>query len=205
MQYHALMADSGELTDSPDSPDALSAAIGARVREARIRRSLTLDQLAEAASLSRRMLINVEQGAANPSIATLLRLAQALGLVLPELVEPPRTVDTLVTAAGDAPILWRGDAGGTAALVASARTPDVLELWTWTMQPGESRDSDAHTFGARELVHVTAGALELVIDGEAHPLGVGDAASFRGDRPHVYRTAGDDPVTFILTVFEPAP
>ncbi|HET8958447.1 MAG TPA: XRE family transcriptional regulator [Microcella sp.] len=186
-------------------PDALSAAIGARVREARIRRSLTLDQLAETASLSRRMLVNVEQGSANPSVTTLLRLAQALGLGLPELVEPPRTGDVTVTLSGTAPVLWRGVAGGTAALVASAKTPDVLELWTWTMHPGESRESDAHPAGARELVHVVSGALALVVDGDTQVLGVGDAASFPGDRPHAYRAAGDEPVTFTLTVFEPAP
>lgn len=190
---------------SASAPDELAAAIGARVREARQRRSLTLDQLAESAELSRRMLVNVEQGTANPSVATLLRLAQALGLGLPELVEPPRAGDVVVSPAGTAPVLWRGDVGGTASLLASAKTPDVFELWTWTMHPGESRDSDPHPAGTRELVHVLGGTLELVVDGETQMLGAGDAASFPGDRPHGYRTAHHEPVTFILTVFEPAP
>lgn len=190
---------------SSSAPDELAAVIGARVRDARIRRSLTLDQLAASAGVSRRMLVNVEQGSANPSVATLLRLAQALGLGLPELVEPPRAGDVAVSPAGSAPVLWRGDAGGTASLLASATTPDVLELWTWTMHPGETRDSDAHPTGARELVHVIAGTLELIVDGDRHRLGAGDAASFPGDRPHGYRPADDEPVTFVLTVFEPAP
>ncbi|WP_307613439.1 helix-turn-helix transcriptional regulator [Pseudarthrobacter sp. W1I19] len=37
------------------------------MRQERQSRRLTLDQLADAAGVSRRMLINVEQGAANPS------------------------------------------------------------------------------------------------------------------------------------------
>ena len=196
MHYDALM---------PDSTASLAAAIGARVREQRLRRSLTLDQLAEASSLSRRMLVNVEQGSANPSVATLLRLAEALGLGLPELVEPPRTSDTTITAAGSAPILWTGAHGGTGALVASTRTPDVLELWLWTMNPGESRDSEPHPTGARELIQVHDGTLELLVDGETHTLHAGDAASFPGDRPHSYRAAPEARATFTLTVFEPAP
>ena len=43
----------------------------------------TLDQLAEAAGVSRRMVVNVEQGTANPSVGTLLRLGEALGVGLP--------------------------------------------------------------------------------------------------------------------------
>ena len=55
-------------------------AIGARVRQERQSRRWTLDQLAEAAGVSRRMVVNVEQGAANPSVGTLLRISDALGV-----------------------------------------------------------------------------------------------------------------------------
>ncbi|HEY8589832.1 MAG TPA: helix-turn-helix domain-containing protein [Naasia sp.] len=43
-----------------DSASALAAAIGARVRDLRQDRRWTLDQLAEAAGVSRRMVVNVE-------------------------------------------------------------------------------------------------------------------------------------------------
>ena len=35
------------------------------------------------------MVVSVEQGAVNPSVGTLLRLSDALGVGLPALVEPP--------------------------------------------------------------------------------------------------------------------
>jgi transcriptional regulator with XRE-family HTH domain len=68
---------------------ALASAIGVRVRQERQSRRWTLDQLAEAAGVSRRMVVNVEQGTANPSVGTLLRISDALGVGLPALVEPP--------------------------------------------------------------------------------------------------------------------
>jgi DNA-binding XRE family transcriptional regulator len=50
----------------------------------------TLDDLARRSGFSRRMLRNIEQGNANPSIATLLRISDALGTGLPGLVDADR-------------------------------------------------------------------------------------------------------------------
>ena len=49
-----------------ESTAALALVIGVRVRQQRQSRGWTLDQLAEAAGVSRRMVVNVEQGAVNP-------------------------------------------------------------------------------------------------------------------------------------------
>jgi len=78
--------------DAPADGDvgSLALAIGMRVRQQRQARHWTLDQLAEAAAVSRRMVLKVEQGATNPSVGTLLKLGDALGVGLPALVEPPQ-------------------------------------------------------------------------------------------------------------------
>src|SRR5881628_1096957 len=120
-----------------DSTAPLAAAIGARVRAERQARQWTLDRLAEAAGVSRRMVVNVEQGAANPSVGTLLRISDALGIGLPALVEsaPPREVR--VTRQGAGAVLWTGQFGGRGVLVSGTEPPDVVELWDWTLGPGD--------------------------------------------------------------------
>ena len=95
MQYAALMRLDAE---------ALAGVIGSRVRHERIDRGWTLDRLAEVAGVSRRMVVSVEQGTVNPSIGTLLRLSDALGVGLPALVEPPQREKAKVTPAGDAAV-----------------------------------------------------------------------------------------------------
>jgi transcriptional regulator with XRE-family HTH domain len=65
------------------SAAALALAIGVRIKQERQSRRWTLDRLAEAAGVSRRMVVNVEQGAVNPSVGTLLRISDALGIGLP--------------------------------------------------------------------------------------------------------------------------
>lgn len=178
-------------------------AIGARVRQERKAREWTLDQLAAAAGVSRRMVVNVEQGSVNPSVGTLLRLSDALGVGLPALVEPPAPRMARVTRQGDGAVLWTGESGGRGVLVAGTKPPDVVELWDWTLAPGERHASEAHTSGTRELLHVQEGAMTVEVDGQAHQLGTGDALSFRGDADHAYANPHERPARFSLTVFEP--
>lgn len=181
----------------------LALAIGARVKHERQSRQWTLDQLAEAAGVSRRMLVSVEQGAVNPSVGTLLRLSAALGVGLPALVEPPEPRPVKLTRDGEGAVLWSGTSGGRGVLVAATAPPDVVELWHWTLEPGERHASEAHSEGTKELLQVLEGALTVDVDGEPFVLGAGDALSFRGDVSHSYANSGAVPVRFSLAVYEP--
>jgi len=182
---------------------ALAGAIGARVRQERQARRWTLDQLADVAGVSRRMLVNVEQGSANPSVGTLLRISDALGIGLPALVDVPAPSPVRVTRHGEGAVLWTGPGGGRAVLLAGTRAPDVAELWDWTLGPGDRHTSEAHAAGTRELVHVLAGALVVEVAGRAETLATGDAVSFPGDVPHAYANPAGDAARFSLAVLEP--
>ena len=184
--------------------NSVAQAIGGRVKQGRTGRGWTLDQLAERSGVSRRMLVSIEQGSANPSIATLLLIGDALGIGLPALVDMDRPSSLRVTRAGTAPVLWRGKLGGQAVLVAGTEPPDVTELWDWTLAPSESHSSQAHAAGTRELLFVLDGQLELRVGQHAAVLAQGDSASFAGDLPHGYLNADPAQVArFALTVFEP--
>ncbi|MBY0687930.1 helix-turn-helix domain-containing protein [Microbacterium marinilacus] len=181
----------------------LAAELGERVRAARLSHGWTLDRLAAEAGLSRRMLVSVEQGAVNSSLATLLRLSDALGIGLPALVERVRDRPMSITRAGEGAILWRSPGGGRGALVAGFDRPDVVELWEWTLAPGDSHESDAHIPGTRELLQVREGVLTLDAADRTVTLHPGDATAFPGDHPHAYRNRGEHHTSFTLSVFEP--
>ena len=186
-----------------ESTAALASAIGGRVRQERQSRRWTLDQLAESAGVSRRMVVNVEQGAANPSVGTLLRISDALGVGLPALVEPPQPKPVKVTRQGDGATLWSSESGGRGVLVAGTEPPDVVELWEWTLGPGDRHMSEAHTPGTRELVQVQQGSITVEVAGHSVTLDAGDAAAFPGDVAHAYTDPHTEPARFSLVVFEP--
>jgi transcriptional regulator with XRE-family HTH domain len=186
-----------------ESTAALALAIGARVRQQRLSRGWTLDQLAAAAGVSRRMVVNVEQGAVNPSVGTLLRISDALGVGLPVLVELPQPKPVKVTRSGDGAVLWSSESGGRGVLVAGTEPPDVVELWDWILGPGDHHSSEAHTPGTKELVQVQEGTITVEVAGEPVALEAGDAVAFPGDVMHGYANPGPQAARFSLTVFQP--
>lgn len=190
---------------APINPNAadLALAIGARVRHERQARRWTLDQLAAAAGVSRRMVVNVEQGTANPSVGTLLRISDALGVGLPALVAPPRPQRMTITRRGEGATLWSGDGGGQGVLLSGTEPPNVVELWDWTLGPGDRHASEAHTPGTRELLHVLAGEVTVEAGSQSVDLGPGDAVSFPGDVAHAYANPHRALARFTLVVYEP--
>jgi transcriptional regulator with XRE-family HTH domain len=186
-----------------DVTAAMARAIGLRVRSHRQDHGWTLDQLAGAADVSRRMLINVEQGAVNPSVGTLLRISDALGVGLPALVAPLDRETVTVTRKSDGAVLWTGDNGGRGVLVAGTEPPDVVELWDWSLGPDDSHTSEAHAAGTQELIQVQQGEVLVQVGEQTWTLKVGDAIAFPGDLPHSYSNRRSRPARFTLAVFEP--
>lgn len=182
---------------------AMASGVGDRVRQERQSRRWTLDQLAEAAGVSRRMLVKVEQGAANPSIGTLLRLSDALGVGLPALIAGARPKPVKVTRSGEGAQLWSSAAGGCGELVAGTERPDVVELWDWTLGPGDRHGSEAHSAGTKELLQVHQGTISVEVEDQSVTLCAGDALAFPGDVAHAYANSKKRAARFSLAVFQP--
>jgi transcriptional regulator with XRE-family HTH domain len=72
--------------------------VGKRISELRRGKNWTQEDLAEAAGLHRTYVADIERGARNPSMASLVRLAGALGARMGDLFP-----DEVVTLAGRAP------------------------------------------------------------------------------------------------------
>jgi transcriptional regulator with XRE-family HTH domain len=179
--------------------ERVSRSLADAVRRFRSVHAWTLDDLATRSGVSRRLVVQIEQGEANPSIGTLLRLADALEVTLTDLVSDQQTTTIGVRAPSEAAELWQGPAGGRALLEVS-RGP--LELWCWTLEPGESHVSAPHHAGALELVKVRKGTLVLEVGDESVQVKAGHSAWFDASRQHAYRNAGKSHVTFTLVVFD---
>ncbi|HVW05946.1 MAG TPA: helix-turn-helix transcriptional regulator [Vicinamibacterales bacterium] len=66
--------------------------VGKRVKDLRLARNLTQEQLGERASLSYKFVGEVERGIGNPTLDTLASLAAALGVEIVDLVSDGRTI-----------------------------------------------------------------------------------------------------------------
>jgi quercetin dioxygenase-like cupin family protein len=149
------------------------------------------------------MLVQIEQGRTNPSIATLCRIANALGIAVARFVEVGEAPTVRLVKAAEAPVLWRGAGASLARLLVGSDAPDCVELWEWQIAPGDSYVGAAHPSGTRELLHVLEGQLALDIEQTVQRVGQGDSVIFRADRPHRYANGGDGPLRLIMVVAEP--
>ncbi|GGZ25986.1 XRE family transcriptional regulator [Streptomyces nitrosporeus] len=173
------------------------------VRAARVRAGLSLDELSRRAQVSKGALVGLEKAQGNPNLATLVRLADTLGISVSALMQGPAEGRVRVVADDAVAPLWTGERGGEARLMLTTSGPAPVEIWRWKLEPGEEYPSHPHQAGVVETVSVTSGRMVLVVDGAEHAVEAGQTATFDGDTRHVYRGAGTGTCTLIMTVHLP--
>ena len=185
------------------SPDAVATTIGRNVRALRRLRRMTIDALAAAAGVSRGTIIQIETARGNPSIGTLCNLAAALRVGVASLVEGDAEPRIVVRRAAEAAELWTSEAGSQAAFLIGTDPPDVVELWNWTLRPGDGFDGEAHPRGTQELLFVLDGRLGLRVGVAERELRTGDTVLFQAHAPHRYSCVGESEVRFVMVVLQP--
>ncbi|MET8976973.1 XRE family transcriptional regulator [Streptomyces sp. NPDC004539] len=173
------------------------------VRAARTRAGLSLDELSRRAQVSKGALVALEKAQGNPNLATLVRLADTLGISVSALMQGPAEGRVRIVAAEDVTPLWEGERGGEARLMLTTAGPAPVEVWRWRLEPGEDYPSSPHQPGVVETVSVLTGRMTLVVDGTEHALAAGQTATFDGDLPHAYRGAGTGTCRLVMTVHLP--
>ena len=117
--------------------DELTDVIGDNTRRFRQALGWSQDALASAAGLSKGTIVAIEQHRSNPSVGTLCALSETLGVGLATLLERPGGPLVKHRTPADAVQLWRTDAGSHAALLIGTDPPAGVELWRWTLAPGD--------------------------------------------------------------------
>ena len=189
--------------DGMQSSEAVATAVGRNVRALRQQRRMTIDALAAASGVSRGTVIQVETARGNPSIGTLCNLAAALRVGVASLVDGDAAPRVVVRRGADAAQLWTSAAGSSAVFRIGTDPPDVVELWDWTLQAGDSFDGEAHPVGTVEVLSVLIGRLALRVGDADLELAKGDTAMFEAHAPHRYACVGRQPVRFTMVVLQP--
>ncbi|MGW2375828.1 MULTISPECIES: helix-turn-helix domain-containing protein [Kitasatospora] len=188
----------------PD-PDLVSRALARNVKRLRTERGHTLDALAARSGVSRGMIVQIEQGRTNPSVATVVRIGDALGVSIATLLDYEEGPDVRIVPGDQAVPLWTGPEGGTGTLLHGIEAPGPLELWDWRMAPGEEYSAEPHPAGTVEILRVDEGELTLVHGERLHAVPAGSTVSFDASHAHVYRNAGERELRLTMVVSVPPP
>ena len=184
------------------APDvATEVDVGERLRELRRRRRATLRTVAERSGLSESFLSQVERGRSNASIASLRRIADALGVSVADLFEPAGPPRPRVVRRDDRPTLTFGVLGRKHLL--TPKPLQNLEVFVGELDPGGSTGVEPYTHGdSEELCVVLLGSVELELDGETYELEEGDSIDYRSSTPHRISNVGDG-VAEVMWIISP--
>ncbi len=166
-------------------------AVGPRLKRLRLRRDLTLADLAGQTGISVSTLSRLEAGLRRPTLEQLLPLAGAYGVTLDELVDAPPT--------GDPRINLRPIASSDGSIILPlTRRPGGIQAYKFVLPAGDdAREPDLRTHEGHDWVYVLNGALRLVLGERDMILKPADVVEFDTRTPHWFGATSSGPVEFL--------
>ena len=180
--------------------------VGDTLSALRQSRALSLDELSRMAGVSKSMLSQIERAQANPTVAVVWRLANALGVPISELLENPsaRPVPAVSLVPLQAtPTLRNPEGSCELRILGPLALAGRFEWYALSLEPGGALVSEPHESGTQEHLTLVAGSIEVASGDERQRLKPGETARYAGDRPHAIRNVGKMSATGWLVVVHP--
>lgn len=180
-------------------PRLIETTLGESVRRLREAQHLSLRALAEHTGFSASFLSQVEHGQASPSIASMERIAAALGVTLSEFFAVAAADDApAVMRASDRPGLSSGWSKARLESLAARRPSARLTPMLVTLEPGGRSGNDARPVDREEFAFVLSGSVVLTVGGDRETLAMGDAATIPAGTPRQWENVGEQAVRFLV-------
>jgi transcriptional regulator with XRE-family HTH domain len=173
-----------------DQPrEAVSVDVAKKLREIRVGKELTIRGLARASGLSANALSMIERGKASPSVSTLYKIADALGVSITQFFgEQPAREDAVLVRAEERPRVpfprgvWEG-LGGEGF---SGR----VEPFVLTLESGASSGKTIMVHTGHEFVYCLRGSLQYTVENRVYELQAGDSLLFAARLQHKWKNPG---------------
>jgi transcriptional regulator with XRE-family HTH domain len=166
--------------------------VGPRLRQARIRRGLSLTGVAESTGISKSTLSRLETGGRRPTLELLLGLSHAYRVALDDLVAAPEE--------GDPRIRLRPDQVKGRTVIPLTREPDGRQAWKIVI-PTSKTTPEPRAHDGHEWIYVLSGDVRFVLGDQDLVLHTGDVAEFDTLVPHWFGSTGQKP-SEILSIFD---
>ena len=181
--------------------------LGERLASFRKLNALSLEQVATRAEISKSYLSKLERGLSSPTIATVLKLAQALDVSSEQLIGESAQDDGIVLVkAGDRVPFSRFSErdGYTYEAIAAFRTNKTM--MPFIMYPPTVIDDkkDLVSHAGEELIFLISGKMEAIFSDRIVKLEAGDSLYFNASIPHRSRSIGKIQAKALVVVTDPA-
>jgi len=189
---------------APRDAAAVGPFVGAALKKQRQLQHLTIQDVASLAEISRGMISRIENGQAMPSLDTLARICQAVGLTMAHLFKDfdlPDGVACHVPAGRGMVVVRRGTRRGHSyELLAYDQGPKKLfEPFLITLDD-QSEIFPRFQHAGVEFIYMLKGKMEYRHGQKVYSLKVGDSLSFEGSVPHGPERLLQMPIQFLAII-----
>jgi quercetin dioxygenase-like cupin family protein len=156
-----------------------------RIRTLRRRQKRTLKEIAESCGFTVSLLSKIESGKTTPPVATLSKIADALGVSLSDLLDSKQAKLSVVTTARklNAHAATRTDKGYGFHVLASERAEKMMQPLLFIAERGGVKPG-LMSHSGEEFVYVLQGRMRYRVADVTYTLGPGDSLYFDAEEDH---------------------
>lgn len=190
----------------PREPDNEPPRVGDTLAALRQAQALSLDELSRKAGVSKSMLSQIERAQANPTVAVVWRLANALGVPIADLLgaAPAAPAPAIALVEPQAtPSLRSPDGACELRILGPVELAGQFEWYELRLQAGGVLESQAHEPGTREHLTVVSGSMEVQVAEARQKVKSGETARYHADTTHCIRNIAKTAASAWLVVIHP--
>jgi transcriptional regulator with XRE-family HTH domain len=181
--------------------EAISVDVGSRLRELREQQNISMRGLAAKSGLSANALSMIERGKTSPSVSTLYKLSEALGIPITDFFNQQLERKKVVYLKADARTRISFTRGSMEGLGGEQFVGKVSPfLVTLENGAGSGPAQMAHT--GHEFVYCLRGKLEYHIEKQAFQLEAGDSLLFAAQMKHSWKSIGGNVTNALIIISE---
>ncbi len=177
--------------------------IAEKIKNLRIGKDITLDTLAERTGFTKGYLSKLENAKKVPPIATLSRIARALGVEIADFFDKDTNNSSycIVRKSQRKPVIRNGTLFGYYyESIAYGKHRKKMEPFIITLIP-HAKDHTIFDHRGEELMFVLEGKMEVFLGHERHALEEGDSIYFDSSIPHRGECIGDREAKVLVVIF----
>jgi transcriptional regulator with XRE-family HTH domain len=175
--------------------------IGERLKRLRMINSLTQEELASRADLTKGYISQLENDATSPSIATLKDIIDVFGVSMQEFFSDPTGEDVVYGKDARVKPSDDDDAVQVELLVPGAQNREMDPVIV-TLAPGEEMDEQPFHEG-EEFGFVLMGKIQLRLDDKLYTVKKDECFYFTSDKRHTVKNIGKGPAKILWVVTPP--
>ncbi|TKD68747.1 helix-turn-helix domain-containing protein [Pseudalkalibacillus hwajinpoensis] len=181
---------------------SLTKQIGVKLKKLRLENRLSLDQLSTRCSVSKPMLAQIERGASNPTVNTLWKIANGLGVSFTAFIDEEQPVIKKVNRNEIEPLIE--ESGKMKVIPLYPMEPGKsFETFYIELEPGCDYHSNPHPEGVEEYLFVEEGAISLEVETQSYTVSNGESLRFTANYPHCYRNESESSCKAMMIIHYP--